>query len=318
MARIVCQVLHRADRITFLWSEGAASFEPYHLDGAERAKLLQVAAQIHAKLAHANGSELAQLGNQLFRAVLRRDANDGSAEEVYAWLTKRIASNDIASLEFLSDAPGLIPWNVLTEGNEAGISSATFIVKGRYAYGLLHAEAGTHRLVRISPFDSQARRQTSFAGFTVAPFMEDIPDIVIEEKDIRVDTYRATGAGGQHINTTDSAIRITHLPTGVVVTCQNQRSQIQNRARAMQVLAAKLAELAREEREAQVASIAGPTSAAAWGNQIRSYVLAPYQMVKDLRTQHETAKVDAVLDGDIEEFMEAWLHWRRDPTSDSN
>ncbi len=206
----------------------------------------------------------------------------------------------------------------VTEGNEAGISSATFIVKGRYAYGLLHAEAGTHRLVRISPFDSQARRQTSFAGFTVAPFMEDIPDIVIEEKDIRVDTYRATGAGGQHINTTDSAIRITHLPTGVVVTCQNQRSQIQNRARAMQVLAAKLAELAREEREAQVASIAGPTSAAAWGNQIRSYVLAPYQMVKDLRTQHETAKVDAVLDGDIEEFMEAWLHWRRDPTSDSN
>ena len=171
--------------------------------------------------------------------------------------------------------------------------------------------------VRIVDIRTRVRERLASEGFTVAPFMEDIPDVVIEEKDIRVDTYRATGAGGQHINTTDSAIRITHLPTGIVVTCQNQRSQIQNRARAMQVLAAKLAERAREEREAQVASIAGPTSAAAWGNQIRSYVLAPYQMVKDLRTQHETAKVDAVLDGDIEEFMEAWLHWRRDPTSNS-
>ena len=203
--------------------------------------------------------------------------------------------------------------DAVTEGNEAGISSATFIVKGRYAYGLLHAERGIHRLVRISPFDGQARRQTSFAAFTVAPFLEDIPDVVIEEKDLRVDTYRSTGAGGQHINTTDSAIRITHLPTGIVVTCQNQRSQIQNRARAMQVLAAKLAEVAREEREAQVATIAGPQKDAAWGNQIRSYVLAPYQMVKDLRTQHETAKVDDVLDGDIEDFMEAWLQWRRTP-----
>lgn len=203
----------------------------------------------------------------------------------------------------------------VSEGAEAGIMSATFIIKGRYAYGLLAAERGTHRLVRISPFDNQGRRQTSFAALTVTPFMEDIPDITIEDKDIRVDTYRATGAGGQHINTTDSAIRITHLATGIVVTCQNQRSQIQNRERAMQVLKAKLAEVAREEREAQLANISGPKTEAAWGNQIRSYVLQPYQMVKDLRSEHETAKVDQVLDGDLDEFMEAWLRWRRTPTA---
>ena len=202
----------------------------------------------------------------------------------------------------------------VSEGAEAGIMSATFIVKGRYAYGLLAAERGTHRLVRISPFDNQGRRQTSFAALTVTPFMEDIPDVTIEEKDIRVDTYRATGAGGQHINTTDSAIRITHFRTGIVVTCQNQRSQIQNRDRAMQVLKAKLAEVARDEREAQLANISGPKTEAAWGNQIRSYVLQPYQMVKDLRSEFETAKVDQVLDGDVGGFMEAWLRWRRTPT----
>ena len=203
----------------------------------------------------------------------------------------------------------------ISEGAEAGIMSATFIIKGRYAYGLLAAERGTHRLVRISPFDNQGRRQTSFAVLTVTPFMEDIPDVTIEEKDIRVDTYRATGAGGQHINTTDSAIRITHLATGIVVTCQNQRSQIQNRDRAMQVLKAKLAEVARDQREAQLANISGPKTEAAWGNQIRSYVLQPYQMVKDLRSEHETAKVDQVLDGDLDEFMESWLRWRRTPTA---
>jgi peptide chain release factor 2 len=203
----------------------------------------------------------------------------------------------------------------VSEGAEAGIMSATFIIKGRYAYGMLAAERGTHRLVRISPFDNQGRRQTSFAALTVTPFMEDIPDVTVEEKDIRVDTYRATGAGGQHINTTDSAIRITHFPTGIVVTCQNQRSQIQNRDRAMQVLKAKLAEVARDAREAQLANISGPKTEAAWGNQIRSYVLQPYQMVKDLRSDFETAKVDAVLDGDLDDFIEAWLRWRRTPAA---
>ena len=197
-------------------------------------------------------------------------------------------------------------------GQEAGILSATFIVRGRYAYGLLAAERGTHRLVRISPFDAQARRQTSFASLDVVPFLEDLSDeVAIDDKDLRVDTYRSSGAGGQHVNVTDSAVRITHLPTGIVVSCQNERSQHQNKARALQILAAKLAERQREERRADLEALAGPQTQAAWGNQIRSYVLAPYQLVKDLRTEHETGNVQAVLDGDLDAFMEAYLRWRR-------
>ena len=200
----------------------------------------------------------------------------------------------------------------VSPGQEAGIMSATFIVKGRYAYGLLSAERGVHRLVRISPFDAQARRQTSFASLDVTPFIEDVSDQVdIDEKDLRVDTYRSSGAGGQHVNVTDSAVRLTHLPTGIVVSCQNERSQHQNKARAMQILAAKLAERQRAERQAELDAITGPQSDNAWGNQIRSYVLAPYQLVKDLRTQHETGNVQAVLDGDLDDFMEAYLRWRR-------
>jgi peptide chain release factor 2 len=200
----------------------------------------------------------------------------------------------------------------VTEGQEAGILSATFIVKGRYSYGWLSSEHGTHRLVRISPFDSQARRQTSFASLQVVPFLEDLSDEVdIDEKDLRIDTYRSSGAGGQHVNVTDSAVRITHLPTGIVVSCQNERSQMQNKARAMQVLAAKLAERQREERRAELQQISGPTTQADWGTQIRSYVQAPYQLVKDLRTEYETGNVQAVLDGDLDEFMESWLRWRR-------
>jgi peptide chain release factor 2 len=200
-----------------------------------------------------------------------------------------------------------------TEGQEAGLLSATFIIKGRYAYGLLQAERGVHRLYRISPFDSQARRQTSYAAFDVTPFIEDLSDEVkIDEKDLRVDYYRSSGAGGQHVNVTDSAVRLTHLPTGIVVTCQNERSQIQNKARAMQVLAAKLAERQREERAAQMAALSGPQGQVSRaGNFIRGYVQAPYQLVKDERTGHETGNVAAVLDGDLDDFMEAWLRWRR-------
>ncbi len=199
-----------------------------------------------------------------------------------------------------------------TEGSEAGLLSATFIVKGRFAYGLLSAERGVHRLVRMSPFDSQHRRQTSFATLQVTPFMEELSDAVdIDEKDLRIDTYRASGAGGQHINKTDSAVRLTHIPTGVVVSCQNERSQHQNKARAMQILAAKLAELAREERAAELDALTGERADNAWGNQIRSYVMAPYQLVKDLRTSVETGNVDAVLDGDLDDFMEAELRRRR-------
>jgi peptide chain release factor 2 len=199
-----------------------------------------------------------------------------------------------------------------TEGQEAGLLSSTFIVKGRFAYGWLSAERGVHRLVRISPFDSQARRQTSFASLDVTPLLEDnAAEVEIDEKELRVDTYRSSGAGGQHVNKTDSAIRITHLPTNIVVSCQNERSQHQNRARAMQILEAKLAERARAERQAEMNALSGDRGDNAWGSQIRSYVQAPYQLVKDHRTDHETGNVEAVLDGDLDGFMEAELRRQR-------
>jgi peptide chain release factor 2 len=204
----------------------------------------------------------------------------------------------------------------VTAGQEAGITSATFIVKGRYAYGLLLAEKGVHRLVRISPFDAQARRHTAFASFEAVPFLEDATDeVVIDEKDLRIDTYRSSGAGGQHVNVTDSAVRITHLPTGIVVSCQNQRSQHQNKDVAMKILGAKLAEKARQDRQRELDEIAGEQREVTWGSQIRSYVLQPYQMVKDLRTGHESGNVDAVLDGDLDGFMEAYLRWRKRPAA---
>src|SRR5687768_1458408 len=200
----------------------------------------------------------------------------------------------------------------VSEGSEAGILSATFIVKGRYAYGWLRSEQGVHRLVRMSPFDSAHRRQTSFASIDVTPLIDDPGDVVIDEKDLRMDMYRSSCAGGQHVNVTDSAVRITHLPTGVVVSCQNERSQTQNKARAMQVLVAKLAERQREEHRASLEAISGSGGKAEMGSQVRSYVMAPYQLVKDLRTEHETGSVDSVIEnGDLDEFMEAFLRWER-------
>ena len=200
----------------------------------------------------------------------------------------------------------------VTEGQEAGILSATFIVRGRYAYGLLSSEKGVHRLVRISPFDAQSRRHTSFASVGAIPFLEDLSEEVeIDEMDLRIDTYRSSGAGGQHVNVTDSAVRVTHLPTGIVVAVQNERSQHQNKAKALQILAAKLAERQREERRAELDAMGGPKAQVGWGAQIRSYVLHPYQMVKDLRTDVEVGNVEGVLDGDLDRFMEAYLRWRR-------
>ena len=200
----------------------------------------------------------------------------------------------------------------VSQGQEAGILSATFIVRGRWATGLLTGERGVHRLVRISPFDSQSRRQTSFASFSAVPLLDELAaEVDIDDKELRIDTYRSSGAGGQHVNVTDSAVRVTHLPTGTVVAVQNERSQHQNKAKAMQILGAKLAERARNERTAELDAMAGPKAQIGWGAQIRSYVLAPYQQVKDLRTDHETGNVSAVLDGDLDGFMEAWLRWRR-------
>jgi len=193
---------------------------------------------------------------------------------------------------------------------EAGIKSTTFRVSAPYAYGRLSVEQGTHRLVRISPFDSQSRRHTSFAGVEVVPVVEQNDHIDIDEKDIRVDVYRSSGPGGQGVNTTDSAVRITHLPTGIVVSCQNERSQIQNRATAMAVLQSKLLERRRQEERAKMDALKGDNSGS-WGNQMRSYVLAPYQMVKDLRTDYEVGNPSAVLDGDLDGFIEAGIKWRK-------
>jgi peptide chain release factor 2 len=193
---------------------------------------------------------------------------------------------------------------------EAGIKSATFEVRAPYAYGTLAGEHGTHRLVRISPFDNQSRRQTSFAGVDVVPVVESSDEIDIDESELRVDVYRSSGPGGQGVNTTDSAVRITHLPTGIVVSCQNERSQIQNKASAMGVLRAKLLERRRQEDAAKMDALRGD-GGNSWGNQIRSYVLHPYQMVKDLRTEVETGNTSAVLDGDIDEFIGAEIRWRR-------
>jgi peptide chain release factor 2 len=197
-----------------------------------------------------------------------------------------------------------------TEGEEAGLKSVTFSVDGRWAYGRLKSERGVHRLVRISPYDSQKRRHTSFALVEVMPEVTDDVEIEIDEKDVRVDTYRASGAGGQHVNKTDSAVRLTHLPTGIVVTCQNERSQTQNRERAWAVLRAKLVERREQEREAELARLRGEHVEAGWGNQIRSYVLQPYTMVKDLRTGVETGNPSAVLDGDLDAFIDGYLRSR--------
>jgi peptide chain release factor 2 len=194
-------------------------------------------------------------------------------------------------------------------GEEAGIKGATLLVKGPYAYGNLRSENGVHRLVRISPFDSQSRRHTSFASAHVYPEVDDDVDLEIAEKDLRIDRYCSSGPGGQGVNTTYSAVRVVHEPTGIIVTCQNERSQIKNLASAMKVLKARIFELEMEKREEEMEKLKGPKKDISWGNQIRSYVLQPYRMVKDLRTDHEVGNADRVLDGDIDDFIEAFLHW---------
>jgi peptide chain release factor 2 len=195
-----------------------------------------------------------------------------------------------------------------SEGEEAGLKSATFIARGENAYGLFAAERGVHRLVRISPFDSSSRRHTSFAQVEVGPLVDEGVDVEIDDADLRVDTYRASGAGGQHVNKTDSAVRITHIPTGVVVQCQNERSQTQNKAVAMQLLRSKVIELEERKRAEQLAKERGEVKDVAWGSQIRSYFLHPDQRVKDHRTGHETGDTQRVLDGDIDDFVRDYLN----------
>jgi peptide chain release factor 2 len=208
------------------------------------------------------------------------------------WCDRRGFKRDIADIQ---------------AGEEAGIKSATVIVQGEYAYGYLAAEAGVHRLVRISPFDSNARRQTSFASVFAWPEIDEEVEIEVQEKDLRIDTYRSSGAGGQHVNVTDSAVRITHLPTGIVVACQNERSQIRNREVGMKILKARLYELEMQKRREKLDAVEAAKKDIAFGSQIRSYVLHPYRMVKDHRTKHETGNPDRVLDGDIDDFVKATL-----------
>ena len=195
------------------------------------------------------------------------------------------------------------------EGDVAGYKNVTIIIRGTNAYGYLKAERGVHRLVRISPFDSNKRRHTSFASVDVVPEMAESEDVAINPDDLRIDTYRASSAGGQHVNKTDSAVRITHIPTGIVVTCQNERSQHKNRDMALKVLKARLLEIERRENEEKMAKLRGEQRAIEWGNQIRSYVFQPYMLVKDHRTDAETGNVIAVMDGDIDAFIQAYLRW---------
>jgi peptide chain release factor 2 len=232
--------------------------------------------------AEAGGVDAADFAEQLQRMYLRWAERHGYGTEVYE----------------------------TSYAEEAGIKSTTFVVKTPYAYGTLSVEQGTHRLVRISPFDNQGRRQTSFAGVEVLPVVESSDHVEIDESELRVDVYRASGPGGQGVNTTDSAVRITHLPTGIVVSCQNERSQIQNKASAMNVLQAKLLERRRQEEQAEMDALKGD-GGNSWGNQMRSYVLHPYQMVKDLRTDFEVGNPHAVLDGEIDGFLEAGIRWRK-------
>ncbi len=230
----------------------------------------------------AGGVDAADFAEMLMRMYLRWAERHGYATDVY----------DVSYAE------------------EAGIKSATFRVRAPFAYGMLSVEQGTHRLVRISPFDNQGRRQTSFAGVEVVPVVEQSDSVDIDEKDLRIDVYRSSGPGGQGVNTTDSAVRITHIPTGIVVSCQNERSQLQNKAMAMAVLQARLLERRRQEEQARIAALKGE-GGSSWGNQMRSYVLHPYQMVKDLRTGHEVGNPGAVLDGEIDDFLETGIRWRR-------
>ena len=204
----------------------------------------------------------------------------------------------------------------ISSGEEAGIKSVSIRVKSYRAYGILESERGVHRLVRISPFDSNKRRHTSFAGIDVVPLIEDSDEIVIKDDEIRVDVYRSSGAGGQHVNTTDSAVRITHLPTGAVVACQAERSQLQNKIRALDLLKSKIALLEREKQLRKLNDIRGEQVEAGWGRQIRSYVMQPYQQVKDTRTNIEVGNIQSVLDGDIFIFVKEYLKWRRQGLND--
>lgn len=314
-ARSVSQKLSRYEAL-FETVDGLGA----KIDDAE--VLLELAAEAEDEASRAEAmTELKEVSSALDRLELESLFFD-EYDDADAILTVHAGSGGVDAQDwaeiltrmyqrFLANTGFNVTLEEMTDGEEAGIKSATLTVKGDRAYGTLESERGVHRLVRISPFDSNARRHTSFAGVDVVPDLGDQADVEVKEEELRIDTYRSQGAGGQHVNTTDSAVRITHIPTGIVVQCQNERSQLQNKNRAMAMLKSRLAERARQERVAHLDEIRGEKGEAGWGRQIRSYVMQPYQMVKDLRTDREVGNIQGVLDGDLMEFVEAYLRWRR-------
>jgi peptide chain release factor 2 len=313
-AREVTRRLARDESIVARVSRLSAALDDAEvfLGMAEEEGDRQAAAEVVADLAGVEG-DLAELEQEsLFfgehddrAAILSVHAGAGGVDAAdWADMLLRMY------LRFLERRGFEVELDEVLPAEEAGIRSATLTVRGEHPYGILEGERGVHRLVRISPFDSNARRHTSFAGVDVIPEVE-AAAVEIDPDDLRIETFRSQGHGGQSVNTTDSAVRITHLPTGIVAGCQVERSQMQNRARAMALLTSRLAERLRQEHLAHIEEIRGEQGEAAWGRQIRSYVLQPYQMVKDLRTDVEVGNVEGVLDGDLDRFVEGYLHWRR-------
>jgi peptide chain release factor 2 len=301
-------IVARVDRLAGALDDAEELLELAAAEGDEA-----TAAEVVADLA-ATEAELADLEREsLFfgeyderTAILSVHAGAGGVDAAdWAEMLLRMYLRFLERRGFQVEVDEVLP------AEEAGIRSATVTVRGERPYGTLESERGVHRLVRISPFDSAARRHTSFAGVDVIPEVE-IAEVEIDPEDLRIETFRSQGAGGQHVNVTDSAVRITHLPTNIVVACQAERSQLQNRNRAMALLAARIAERNRQEQLAEIDEIRGEQGEAAWGRQIRSYVLQPYQMAKDLRTDVEVGNVNGVLDGDIDQFVDAYLQWRRE------
>ncbi len=300
------RTIERQEKFETEISDAAVLFEFAEEDESSLSELRELLERLEHEILQAETETLLAGENDARNAICTIHPGAGGTEsQDWAEMLLRMYLKWAERREFKTEIIDYQP------GEEAGIKSVTFKVEGEYAYGLLAAEAGVHRLVRISPFDQAARRHTSFASLFVYPEIDEDIEVEVNEKDLRVDTYRATGAGGQHINTTDSAVRITHIPSGIVVQCQNQRSQHQNRAVAMQVLRSRLYEMELEKRKAETALLEANKQEISFGSQIRNYVLAPYQLVKDARTKLERGDVDSVLSGDLDDFIKAYLLMRR-------